>query len=633
MVTSSYKSDFCKKKKINIDFSQNDYPPDFTLYENLSSPIVIITPRLIIEYINSSAEEFYNVNREKIIGKNCCKEFDCSTIREFNKCPVPEIIENGNPVDIKLPHHMGCVDSYVRVFPVFTGNKITGVGFEDFSKFANIKTEAEKLEYRFSKIVGIAAFAVFVLGEKFVIEFANNAAVEMIGEDLETLEGSDFRDYLNDKEVIQFLEDMYSGENTIESVCFYSDKSVFFGKKNLNVVELCLTKAKEKEDQEKIYIYLRNITKEIQLQDDLKQTNEFLKNLINQSADGIIAADTKGNIIIFNESAEKLLGFSSNEAINHIHITDIYRNGYAKEVMKMLRSRDYGGVGRVQSIEAIIINKSGEEIPCSLSAAIIYDKNGAEVATVGIFSDLRAKKRMQKKLEETQMKLFQSEKMSSLGKLAAGIAHEINNPLGGIMIFANMLLEEFDENDKRREDIDRIASEAKRCKNIVKGLLEFSRQTGNMMTRVNINELLEQGITLLENQAIFHNIKIVKDYDPQLPPVKCDSARIKQVFINITQNALDAMGEKGTFTIHTHYNRTKNIAEIDISDTGEGIPEDVKPNIFDPFFTTKEVGKGTGLGLSMSYGIINDHGGTISFKSKVGKGTTFIIELPIDGKK
>jgi len=237
---------------------------------------------------------------------------------------------------------------------------------------------------------------------------------------------------------------------------------------------------------------------------------------------------------------------------------------------------------------------------------------------------------MQKELEETQMKLFQSEKMSSLGKLAAGIAHEINNPLGGIMIFAETILEDLEENDAIREDLQRIASEARRCKNIVKGLLEFSRQTGNTMSFYNINDLIEQGMVLLENQAIFHNIDVIKEYDKDLPLVKCDSARLKQVFINITQNAIDAMGAKGTFTIKTGINKERQRVEIEFSDTGSGVPKEIRQKIFDPFFSTKEVGKGTGLGLSMSYGIIKDHGGTINVKSDGRTGASFIIELPIE---
>src|SRR4030042_6478843 len=236
---------------------------------------------------------------------------------------------------------------------------------------------------------------------------------------------------------------------------------------------------------------------------------------------------------------------------------------------------------------------------------------------------------MQRELEETQLKPLQSEKMSSLRKLAAGIAHEINNPLGGIMIFANLLIEELDKSDPTCEDLKKIIFEAARCKNIVKGLLDFSRQTDSKMSVNDLNKIIAQTMMILENQAIFHNIKVIKDYDTVLPLVKCDRMRISQVFLNIILNAADAMGQKGEFIIRTRYNKDKETAAIEFTDTGCGIPDEIQNKIFDPFFTTKEVGKGTGLGLSMSYGIIKDHNGTINVKSKIGEGTTFIIELPI----
>ncbi len=481
----------------------------------------------------------------------------------------------------------------------------------------------------FRRIVELSSEAIFVLNKDFVVEYANSSAVIMIGEKLDDIIGTDFREYLrHQKDVINFLEQQYIDEVTSNRISCYSKEIVEFGKRVQNVVEICMSKAMEGDKEVKTYVYVKAITEEKKLQEELKQANEFLTNLIQHSADGIIAADMKGKIIIYNESAEKLLGYTADEALENVHITQIYKPGVAKDVMKAMRSNNYGIVGKMAAKEWIAINKYGEEIPCRISAALIYDRDGNEVASVGIFSDLRERKRMEKELYETHLKLVQSEKMSSLGKLAAGIAHEINNPLGGIIMFSEMILEEMSQKDENRDDIKRIVSEAVRCKNIVKGLLEFSRQTDYSMTLVDVNRLLEQGMLLLENQALFHNIKIIRDMDQSLPLVKCDSARLSQVFINITLNAVDAMGKRGTFTIRTKYKEKSKKIEIVFTDTGCGIQEEIMPRIFDPFFTTKDVGKGTGLGLSVSYGIIKDHGGIIDIRSKLGEGTTFIIKLP-----
>jgi signal transduction histidine kinase len=236
---------------------------------------------------------------------------------------------------------------------------------------------------------------------------------------------------------------------------------------------------------------------------------------------------------------------------------------------------------------------------------------------------------MEKKLQETHLQLVSSEKMASLGKLAAGIAHEINNPLGGILIYSSLMMEDLTEEDSRRGDLARIVQEAGRCKEIVKSLLEFARQTEPKMEPTDVNRAINDGLFFLVNQALFHNIKIVKKLDPFLPFVRGNASQLKQVFMNIIVNAAEAMHGSGTLTITTSPAPDRKAVNVEFTDTGEGIPEENLTRIFDPFFTTKEVGKGTGLGLATSYGIVEDHGGKIGVRSKVGEGTTFAIELPV----
>jgi signal transduction histidine kinase len=314
--------------------------------------------------------------------------------------------------------------------------------------------------------------------------------------------------------------------------------------------------------------------------------------------------------------------------IGKVHITQIYPEGVAKEIMKKLRSPEYGGIGKFIPSQLNIVNKYGEEIPIQLSAALIYDGAGKEVSSVGIFTDLRPRIKIERKLQETHLQLVSSEKMASLGKLAAGIAHEINNPLGGILIYSSLMMEDLPEGDSKRGDLARIVQEASRCKDIVKSLLEFARQTEPKMEPTDINRAITDGLFFLENQALFHNIKIIKNLDPFLPFIRGNASQLKQVLINIIVNAAEAMHGNGTFTITSYPSPDRKGIILEFADTGEGISEENLTRIFDPFFTTKEVGKGTGLGLATSYGIIEDHGGRISVRSKVGEGTTFTIELP-----
>lgn len=234
-----------------------------------------------------------------------------------------------------------------------------------------------------------------------------------------------------------------------------------------------------------------------------------------------------------------------------------------------------------------------------------------------------------KELTEMQAHLLQSEKLASLGKLAAGIAHEINNPLGGILIYSHLLLEDTDKNSPHYENLKKIVKETTRCKDIVKGLLEFARPKDPEMSLADINEIVDRSLSIIERQALFQNIKIKKSYSSELPKIVADSAQLQQVFTNIILNAAEAMEGNGTLTLSTSLDGNRKYIIIKFTDTGRGIKEEDRKRLFEPFFTTKEVGKGTGLGLAISYSIIQKHQGTIEVTSQVGEGSTFTVKLPV----
>jgi signal transduction histidine kinase len=211
------------------------------------------------------------------------------------------------------------------------------------------------------------------------------------------------------------------------------------------------------------------------------------------------------------------------------------------------------------------------------------------------------------------------------------VAHEINNPLGGILSLTALALEDMPPDDPNREDLQEVVHQAQRCRDIVRGLLEFSRQSRVSMELADLNRILEDTLSLVSRQAQFFNVQVLKELDPELPPVMADKGEFQQVFINILVNAAQAMQERGTITIVTRGLPADGSVEVRISDTGHGIPPEQVPRIFDPFFTTKEVGEGTGLGLSIVHGIVERHGGTIEVQSTVGEGTTFTVTLPQPG--
>jgi signal transduction histidine kinase len=204
----------------------------------------------------------------------------------------------------------------------------------------------------------------------------------------------------------------------------------------------------------------------------------------------------------------------------------------------------------------------------------------------------------------------------------------VNNPLGAVLALTSLTMEDLPQDDPNRENLAEVVRQAQRCRDIVKKLLEFSRRTPFNKELIDLNKVLQETLALIERQALFFNVAIVKDLDPLLPQVMADASQFQQVFMNIVMNAVQAMEEKGTVTIVTRRADHGDFVEVTISDTGCGIPPEKIDRIFDPFYTTKPSGRGTGLGLSIAYGIVTEHAGTIEAHSKVGKGSTFIIRVP-----
>jgi two-component system, NtrC family, sensor kinase len=246
----------------------------------------------------------------------------------------------------------------------------------------------------------------------------------------------------------------------------------------------------------------------------------------------------------------------------------------------------------------------------------------------------KAKQELEEKVEErteelkrAQEKLIQSSKMAAVGQLAGGVAHEINNPMGVILGFAQIVAKNMKEGDPLYMPLKSIEREVIRCKKLVGDLLTFSRTEKTQMEATYINGVIEEILSLIEARTKVKNVEIIRKYGIDLPRITMNKNQIQQVIMNLCNNAIDAMAEAGKLTITTKQTGTQ--IEIDVADTGKGMPEEVKKHIFEPFYTTKEVGKGTGLGLSLCYEIIQRHKGTIEAESENGKGTVFVVKLPL----
>lgn len=373
----------------------------------------------------------------------------------------------------------------------------------------------------------------------------------------------------------------------------------------------------------------RDITDRIKLQREVQKSKIFFQNVIQSSVDGIVVVDTKGHILIFNEGMERLTGYSAEEIMKDGHLSKFYDIDTAKANMIKMRSDQYGPVGKLNPTSMSITAKSGEKIQVTLSASIIRTE-GKEIGSIGTFTDMREILQMRKELEDANFQLVQSDKIASVGRMAAGVAHEINNPLAGVLIYAELIKEKFKDNSQLLEDVNEIIKQTLRCKKIVSELLEFSRQSIGKQSAFNLEELIDSCLSLLTKQVAFQDIRLSRKIEPNMPTMLGDIGQLQQVFTNLFLNAADALEGVGKLHIKAEYLSRESKFVIQISDEGPGIPVAMRDKTFDSFYTSKPVGKGTGLGLSISQKIITLHGGSIRVECSPEGGTTFIIELPLE---
>jgi PAS domain S-box-containing protein len=336
--------------------------------------------------------------------------------------------------------------------------------------------------------------------------------------------------------------------------------------------------------------------------------------VLDQGAVLIDSVDDQGRVVTWNRASEQLFGITAKEAEGRVFGTEVAK---AKEPAAWQKLWDELLRVGVVSSEVAVLDADGDSIPIHLEGRLLRD--GGEIrGAVFIGLDLRVRRAL-----ETQV--ASSQKMAAVGLLAAGIAHEINNPLSGVVGYSKLLLERRDLPDDIRIKVQRISDSGERCRKIVEGVLLFSRQSGGDRNRVELSELIAGVVRIGEYQWKMSNCRVVQEL-PDPVWVMADSDQLEQVLLNLLSNAVDAMERGGTVRIALK--STETSAEIHVRDEGPGIPEEIQPNVFDPFFSTKSIGKGTGLGLSISYGIVRDHGGDILLESKPGEGAHFTVVLP-----
>jgi len=379
-----------------------------------------------------------------------------------------------------------------------------------------------------------------------------------------------------------------------------------------------------------LLLLVDDITERKLAEEALRESEERSRTVQEASPDPIVVYDMTGKVTYVNHAFTKVFGWELKEVWGRK--TDFVPEENWHETQRMIDRVEAGE--SFSGIETRRYTKGGDIVDVSISAAVYRDRNGVPKGSVVNLRDISEQKKLEAQLRQAQ-------KMQAVGRLAAGVAHEINNPLTSILTTAMLLQEDIDPQNSYYLELQTITDQALRCGRIVASLLDFAREAKPAKKICSINDIVNECLVLTRKQAAFNDVTIAHNLSEDIPVISVDKDQIQQALINLVLNAIDATAPGGKITVSTTTFRKRffswydnklfpfdDAVEIRLSDTGKGIAEDIIANIFDPFFTTKE--EGVGLGLSITHGIIEQHGGGIDVMSTPGLGTTLTIRLPIN---
>jgi len=465
--------------------------------------------------------------------------------------------------------------------------------------------------------------AVYIIKNDYTIEFMNKAMIK------ELEDGTGKKCY----QCISHLDEVCPCCKARE---VFAGKTVYWEKydprtdKTYELVEIPLTNSDGTVSKLSIF---QDITQRKRGEEKLRAREEDYERLFEHVGCGVFISSKEGRFLDANQALLDMLGYQSKEEFLEMDITqDLYLRPEDRKRFQEKIERE----GRVIDYELDFKRKDGSVIPVMVTVHVRYNQQGNVVGYEGINmnqsqrkrmeEELKNKLEMERKLRDIQEQLLQSEKLAAMGKLTSQIAHELNNPLYGIMNTLELLKTEIPPQNKRRKILDMSLSETVRLTELLRKMLSFSKPDEEVKQLVDINTILDEILLLVKKQLQENSIRISTSLSDDLQKIYASKNQLRQVFLNMISNARDAMPDGGTLTVKTMAKGGQ--IHTKISDTGIGIPEENIDKIFDAFFTTKDSVIDVGLGLSVCYGFIKDHGGDVKVKSIVGSGTTFTIILP-----
>lgn len=576
-----------------------------------------------VEFMNQAMIDMFGPG----IGKKCYEMVNASEVL-CPWCQAKEIFEKGDSVhsEIYIPR----VDKTYRIIELPIKNMDGTVSklniYRDITLRKDQELRLKTTEEDYRRLFENVAAGVYISSKEGHFINANKALLDMLG-----YESKNELFKINiQKDLYKRPADRLAFQRMIEEDGQVINYPVDFKRKDGTTLPVLLTTNLRLNYADQIVGYegiCVDQSRIVLMEQKIRETHDMLTNMIQSSPNAIIGADMKGLITIWNKGAEETLGYTSGEAVGKMDVRQLYEGDMAYEVMCKLRSDEFGGKGKLRSYPMIYRHKDGSLVDGNLSANIIYDDDGNELMSAGYFVDLAERLEIERKLHRTQEQLLQSEKLAAMGRLTSQLAHELNNPLYGIMNTLELMKTEIPPDNKRRKLLEMSLSETVRLADMLRKMLSFSKPDQEARAPVDINTIIDEIMLLYQKQLREVDIRVNLEFAEGLRPVMASKNQLRQVFLNMISNAKDAMPEGGVLSMVTSGNG--GYVRVEISDTGVGIKPEYLDKIFDTFFTTKtESVKGVGLGLSVCYGFIVDHGGDIKVESQPGEGTTFKVILP-----
>jgi PAS domain S-box-containing protein len=604
------------------------------ILNSIPDEILVLDREMIVQDTNSSFLKNNNMTLEQVKGQHC---YDIPQIVRgecqiaVGDCRFRNVTESGESESFVRKHYD--TDGRVRYTSIVgapwwdrDGNVVGMIEItRDITERIRLEEDLQVMEVQLQKLMEMAPQATWIKDRNGRYNDVNPAACTLFGKNAGEIMGRTDLELFPRKAAEKLKQGDQDALKKEDSISYQidlelNDRNVF-----LSIVKFPMVDKEGKRTA--VCGIAEDITAQKEAEIQLKSTREYLQNIIDNSPVLIITSDLEGNIVSFNRGAEESLGYSADEVIGRspslFFIDPSLREDLLNRVYKTGKPiRDY-------SLE--LKRRDGSPLPVSMTLSQLHDSSGRTIGIVGISKDISQRKAL-------MGQIIQSERQAAVGRLASGVAHEINNPLAIISEIAGFLNEMLEEEsgraskefmDELRDGLPKILKHVKRGKDITHRLLTFARKTEDRVQLADVNASLEEILPFLEKQARLANTTIHRDYQEDLSKVPIEELQLQEIFINLITNAIQALGDRENGNIWLTTREEEGKVTISVRDDGEGIDDSVRDRLFDPFTTTKPTGVGTGLGLSICYGIVKRHDGEIRVVSNPGRGTTFIVILPV----